>query len=844
MPPSLFDDLRAQRYQPPTSARITPNFHARIARFCWNNVVAVCVLWLAIAAAATYGSWRSYQAPDVMALEIPHGQYSADLLAAAFPGLENLQTILLANGNAATLDQQRADLVNTLDQHKELYDLVFAPGAGDYYEANAMLYHPLAEVKARVAYALSLKPLFAAIAEAPNANSMATLVNEVSASIAQQRDPQGLEDLFTESAASVEALMIGVDRPVDWSKVADLNQASTATTATILAIPKSGAEAQARIFSLKLLDVIRNSSDTTSRLSQGETVKKARPQLPLNWPRVFAASIIGLVFMALVLALSLGRARLLLVTSVPIIVVAALAAFGLMTAARANWLAFWPFYAAVLLTTAHVTLRYSARVIVQAQGQGARQANVMLAAHNHGYELKYVAWVGAAIWAGLLLSSKSPVFAVALWFIVIILIGYVCVLTLTPTLFHMFPEAANWRAKDWLEPAHQALFESGQWQFLARSLVAALVAASLFVVFTQKPLKPLEPPDAPVNIIANSEAKAKDLIQSLKTVKAANSVRWIAMFLPDDAKTKLGILNELKDQFPRIDPVASQPPDDLRDQIDTLSESLKVIAATPQTKPALKKAADEFRRSLALLAATSADDQVKQLENRLFGGFNRLADKADLMASLTPPDLAHLPQELRRLFVSSEGQYRLEVLPAEGVSNKQLAFALRDAGFAPIHPALAFTENATAQVIAVIRILAIGLGLVALVLILRFRATYNLLMAAMAALAASVILLGAERLWQAEWNVQWLLTCMAVFSGYWITQVKTPMMGASTALSAMEAFLIPALTLSISLPFVLLGVTPLAQQFMPISIGLSLGALVVGLLQDHRPTDGPQLPFG
>ena len=835
MPQSLFDDLRARRTAPPLPRRIKPNSFARVARNCWNNAPWVIAFWLIVACVSLYFSQSVYQMPGGAQLPIPVVVQRAQELSQKFPGLENLQTIVLANADAATLEEQRADLVSTLQQQTDSYDLVFAPGFGDYYEAHGLLYHPLDEVKLRTAYALSLKPLFTAIAQAPNANSMATLVNEVSASISQGREPQGLEDLFAQSASSLQALMTGVDKPVDWSVIADLDNNSTATQAIVLAVPKPGAADHARAITLKLLDVIKSSSTTTVSFQQPD-VATANPQATtekLDAPRTLAAGIIGLVFAGLVLALSFGRLRLVLVGVIPVVCAGLIAAALLLKLTGTMWPNYWPLFAAAVLITAQLSLRYITGVTSAANGQRARETNVMLAVQNNGPDMLWIVMISATSVLSLLFVRDPLLNKLVIATVSAIVIGYLCVVSLCPALFRVFPDASKWRAKEWLVPAHRALFEAGPWQIVAKSLVGLGVAASLLVLFTISPVQKAKVLDGPVNILMNSKAKAEDMIQSLKKVKEAQSVRWLSMFLPEDGVAKQTALAQLKDQFPRIDPVASQDPQDLRDQIETLSQSLKDISSTPETKPTLKKAADDFRRSLALLGATSGDEQVRQLENRLFGGFNRLADRADVLASVSAPTLETLPEELRRLFLSDDGQFRLEILPVAGVSNANLALRLQAAGFDPVHPVVTEKQFHDLRLQLVLWVFGSAILASAILLMVRFGPTANLNGTGMAFAAALCFLAAAERVWQTEWNLSWMLIGVLVMANLSAMLIKTPMAVSSTALSAIEVFLIPAILISLALPFALLNVSVIENEIMPIALALGLVAMVVGLLQKH-----------
>ncbi|MDE2384374.1 MAG: hypothetical protein KGO53_07130 [Alphaproteobacteria bacterium] len=838
MAQSLFDELRARNFQPPPPPRLKPTVLARLARLAWRNALLVVIGWSALAAMALGLAIHFAKAPMLELWPIPFEQAQAEGGITNFSRLDNLQTITLSNADPGLLDEQRADLVQTLRQHSEIYELVFAPGTGDYYDAHGLLYHPLGEIKGRVAYALSLKPLFAAVAEAPNANSMATLVNEVSNAIQQGRDPQGVDDLFSESAASVQALMHGEDKPVDWAKVADLDADNTAPVVTVLALPRPGQAAAASALTLRLLNVLSSSSQTVADLAKADDPAEKAPPLPMEWPRFFAALLIALVFSGLLLALALGRARMALVMMAPPLVMACAVAAGIAGAAGVSWLSFWPLGLGLVMVAGALSGYFVLAVVNQAGGQPAGEAVVMLAAQFHGRELLWLAGLMASPWVGLLVLGTAPTMAAGLAALALVGLALLCIFTLGPALLRYFPEASKWRASEWLVPAHRALFETGQWQWLARGLGALLVAASLAVIFIVPPAQVMSRANAPVTLIAHSKADAEAAINRLKSIPAALGVRWLAMFLPEAGEEKRAALQALKSQFPRITPVLSQDVADLRDELDTLQQSLKDISEAAAAKPRLKQAADEFRRSLALLAATSDDNQVRQLENRLFGGFNRLADRADVLANLDVPSLDALPSELTTLFGSPATALRIEVIPATNVSNGALAVALEMAGFNVLHPAVSQQMADAARLNRILMVLGVGLAIAAVLLMLAFGDAPPLTGAGLMMAASLIVLMAAERLWQSEWNLPWLLAVLAVLSSLMASLFHTPANRGSTALSAVQLFLLPAMALAIVLPFMLLNVDAVSEALLPPAVGLGLVAVVIGLLQQHRPAPG------
>jgi len=835
MAQSLFDDLRSRNIEPFSPPKLKPNFLARVVRFCWRRAWWVVAVWVVIAAAASGLAFRNATAPQGQLLPVPVSTRAMDEAAANFVRLDMLQTITLSNPDPQLLDDQRADLLQTMRQRGDIYELVFAPGTGDYYESHGLLYHPLDEIKGRVAYALSLRPLFTAVGDAPNAGSFAILVNEVAAAIKQGRDPQGVDDLLSESAASIQALMQGEDKPVDWARIADLDSDNTSTTVTVLALPRRGQAAAAGATTEKLLNVLRSASDTQASVFKTDGPSLQVVTTPVEWPRAAAGAMIGLVFASLILALALGRLRLIAVIFVPVAVVAAIIAACVIGLAGADWLSFWPMALGLVVIATALSVHFALCAVNQAAGMEATETNLMLAAQERGTECLWIAGLMFGPWAGLLALRTESTSQLTLFVLALVLLSLATVFTLGTALFRLAPEAAKWRAGEWLIPAHRALFETGQWQFLARSLGAALVLAALGLIF----FAPVEDGsiklDAPVTLLAKTQVEAEMTIARLKSFPAAEGVRWLAMFLPQAAQDKRDALQGLKDQFPRITPVASAGEQDLRDEIDTLQQSLKDIAEAASTKPKLKQAADEFRRSLALLAATSGDAQIRQLENRLFGGFNRLADRADLLTSIETPSLETLPPELVTLFGSPDNALRIEVIPATGTSNASLALTLEQAGFNVVHPAVVQRAEADAKLKAILLALGSGIAFGFVLLVLAFAGLTPLVGAGLMLFASLVVLVAAERLLQNSWNLPWLLGTFTVLSSLMAALYLTPTSRGSTALSAVELFLVPAMGLAVMLPLQLLNTGPIAAALVPMAVGLALVATVIGLLQQHRP---------
>ncbi len=790
-------------------------------------------LWLVLASIGATVAYRAVVWPDASRLPLPLAGTTQKIATSEFDGIENLQTIQISNPDAEALSGARVDLLAALRDKKDVYEIVFAPGAHDFYDDYGLLFRPLDEVKARVVYALSLLPLFTAIAEAPNAGGMTTLVNEIAGAVQQGRTSQGVTDLMNEAAASVQALVRGEDRPLDWAKIADLVIPETSQTATILALPKPGQEEAARSLTDRVLGVLRDSSSTRAEFSQSAAPAAKERYRKSGYLRIAAALCIGAAFVFLLVAIFIGRLQMIVVIALPAFVVLWPLLAVIMVADGRDWLSFWPVIFAAVFGTLVMSLHKAFLLVDQFGGTEANQSGAMLVDQLHGARLVWLTLTYVSPWLALGLMQQGLAFWALALLVLTPIVSYLCVMTLSVALLRLSPSALQWRAGEWLEPLHRTLFENAQWKVVAPVLGGIILLASIVFAVVAPSGQKTTLSDAAVSVIATDTDEAGTIISRLGSFSEAKSVRWIGMFVPDQAAEKRALLHELVDKFPRITPVQSEAPSDLHEQVDTMQDSLRRIADQANSDKELVAAAAEFRRSLALLAAMGTDQPLTQLENRLFGGFNRLADRASQLAALPPVEIDALPPELQRLFGHGAGPYRLAVEPADGVSNAKLALTLDQAGFAVLHPAVDQSRTMNQNV----RTLFLGLSLALGLLLVTLVATFRNLRAAFGALTmlivASVMAIGLQTIWAPALNLSWLLAALALLSSLGAFLHLAIARYEASAVSAVEMFMLPLVALALVIPFFALEITAVATEAVPIAICLIGFALLVGLFHHH-----------
>jgi hypothetical protein len=158
-------------------------------------------------------------------------------------------------------------------------------------------------------------------------------------------------------------------------------------------------------------------------------------------------------------------------------------------------------------------------------------------------------------------------------------------------------------------------------------------------------------------------------------------------------------------------------PYDLLENLRGIEVGLRVISDGAGTDDGLRASAHELRRSLAVLASTSAapESSAAELERLLFSGFGELAKTADGLSRLTAPQLPDLDQNLRALYVADGDRWRVEALPKRLISATAFIDAVKAVDAIPLGPLM--TEQAELRALASASKSALAFGFIFTLLI-------------------------------------------------------------------------------------------------------------------------------
>lgn len=233
----------------------------------------------------------------------------------------------------------------------------------------------------------------------------------------------------------------------------------------------------------------------------------------------------------------------------------------------------------------------------------------------------------------------------------------------------------------------------------------------------------------------------------------------LASFVPDDQERKLAILDDVRLFLPNLAPPGVLPPPDparAQSALDELRRALRERIAAEGRTPlgasarALVASAEHALARLGASPESAAD--VARLEERLLGDLRGWLHRLDRLLQARPVSLDTLPASLRSRYQSDDGTARVELFASEDLSEpgamERFADAVLAVDPAATGAAVTIVESARAIESAMARALAYAALAIAVLLLVLWRNVADAVLAmtplAFASLttAAAAVLLG------------------------------------------------------------------------------------------------------
>ncbi|MGI9408139.1 MAG: MMPL family transporter [Hyphomicrobiaceae bacterium] len=706
--------------------------------------------------------------------ELPFRQRFLDL-ERTFPQEVDTLIAVVDADDPETATQAARLLAASFKRRSDLFSNVYAPNTDPYFETHGLLYlteQELGQVAGRLQSGI---PLLAYLAGDPSLRGLGQFLQFMGYAAQQGKPISDFAPFLDELTRVVEAHAKGAAADFHWNGFLGTGPQDRNGTRKFVIVkpildfsslePAEVVMAEAR----KMANDPETSFSGAVKIRFTGDVALDAEELRSVFDTVVVAGGIALVLVSIVLTLGVRSWRLVTASLLTLIVgLIWTAGMATLTVGYLNAIsvAFAVLFVGLGIDFAiHFSLRYEEEM------RRGRALTVALANTASGVGGALGTCAGAAALAFLAFSPTSFIGMSQLGIISAggMAIAFVTSMTVLPALLALMPLPPP--AVTEPRKRRQLWWPFGDWR-LAPTVVTLLVAgAGLFflpqVRFDSDPIGLKDPTTQSVrtflelfetstsspytiDILANDETESRDLIRRLTALPEVDLVVTIFSFVPEAQERKLPVVQSLRAAMKQVSrrPPAQEIGDEARVQaIKTIDVTLESLSAVPD--PIFAKAAKGLGAAIAwydvVSGARSASN--RKLERSMFRGLPRTIDQIDRALSANRVTVASLPAAIRDRYVGRGGRLRLQVLPAENISdqNAMRRFAEAVLREAPQATGIAIQIPAAADMVVGAMLTATGYAgaLILIVLFLTIRRIADVMLVSIPVLLAGTLTLAA-----------------------------------------------------------------------------------------------------
>ncbi len=232
-----------------------------------------------------------------------------------------------------------------------------------------------------------------------------------------------------------------------------------------------------------------------------------------------------------------------------------------------------------------------------------------------------------------------------------------------------------------------------------------------------------------LNVIVPSAAAARSMQAKLQKLPQVREAMTLDSFVPEDQKTKLGIVNDLAFVMgPAIAPIAAKPAPTakkLRDALSGLRRAAQDYLASPKAAGPLKTATQKLLGSLDKMASVTDPAALTGIATSVVAGLPQELSGLSLALDPQAVTAATLPDDLRPSWVSADGEYRVMAYPRGNARDPAVlrAFvkAVRTVAPDAVGPPISIFESGNLVITAFITAASLAVAAISLLLLAALR---------------------------------------------------------------------------------------------------------------------------
>ncbi len=635
---------------------------------------------------------------DMISDKLPYRKLDKEFQR-AFPQFKETIVVVIDADTPEAASLYRDKLAKQLKKETGLFKGVYAPGSGDFFARNGLLYLNLKDLETLSENLVSAQPLLGLISKDFTLHGLFSVIERIVGQEGDMEQKKNLLPFFDRLAQTIDSATSSRPRPLSWQELFLGDAAADARRQFIILDPVpnyetlSGGEAGIKaIYRIRDELGLREATGVRVRLT-GDVV--------LNYENLLAArkgmgiaTLISFLLVAMAITIGLGSRRFVFACLVTL-VVGFIWTFGfaIVLVGRLNLIsvAFGVLFIGLSIDYGiQYCIRYRELIV---SGLGHHESSVGTA-KGLGVSL-LVCTVAAAIgFYSFLPTPYNGVSELGLIAGTGMLINLFFTITLLPALLTLLPFKKMGTKNLVPRRPYQMLYKH------AKAVVAGMIAigigAAFFIpklYFDYNPLNLYDPHCEAVltirelfksemtcpwtiSVLAGNAKEAKEMVGKLKGLKEVQEAITFTSFIPEDQSSKLAILSDIALLMPPGFETLKTEKLSYEKKVaslESLESSLKKVLATASEKDGayvasvsrLLQSLERFKR--ALTKPENGKEALDKLEQNVLSYLPNLF--RDLKTSLQASAVKEgdLPQELRSRYVTADGRYRVEVFPRENI---------------------------------------------------------------------------------------------------------------------------------------------------------------------------------
>ncbi len=637
---------------------------------------------------------------DMISDKLPYRKLEKEFQS-AFPQFKETIVVVIDADTPETARLQRDKLVERVKRETGLFKGVYAPGGGEFFERNGLLYLSVKDLEALSENLASAQPLLGLISKDLTLRGLFSVIERIVSQEGDFEQKAKLVPFFDRLAQTLEGSSSSRPRPLSWQElILGEEMAAEASRQFIILDPvldyaslSGGAAGIEAVHRIKDELGLHEASGVRVRLT-GDVVLNYENLLAVN-KGMGVTTLISFLLVAIAVMIGLGSGRLVFASLVTLLVgFIWTLGFAIGFVGRLNLIsvAFGVLFIGLSIDYGiQYCLRYRELI---ASGLGHHEA-IAGTAKGLGVSL-LVCTVAAAI--GFYSFLPTPYTGVSELGLIAgtgMLINLFTTLTILPALLTLLPlKKTGMKEFIYDRPLYRVPYKHAK--AIVVGAIAIGIGAAFFVpklYFDYNPLNLYDPHcDAvltikelfkkemtcpwTISILAGNAKEAEEMVGRLKGLKEVKEAITITSFVPEDQSSKLAILSDIALFMPpALETLKTEKLSYEKNvaSLESLESSLKKVLSTGREKDgAYATSVSRLHRSLegfkkALIHPENGKEAFDKLERSVLSYLPNLFDELKTSLRASAVKESDLPRELRLRYVTPDGRYRVEVFPRENI---------------------------------------------------------------------------------------------------------------------------------------------------------------------------------